>query len=318
MLGIVIDENQPEYERGDFLVRPIIGADAEAGTIALGRAGTGRPDRPHAHPRRRLRRRGPARGAARPGRGARLRRGRRAPAVHLQRPRLAHVRGARPRRRRRSRMPSGSRPAASSAPARSGRWGAATSSTASRRRWPCSRTSRAGGAAGGRGTVRRCRIANSCEISSPGRWPRTSAPVTSPREATVPADARANATIVQKQPGVVFGLDVAAEAFAQAGAEALEPARDRGRVARLGARRRRARQRPGPSAARRRAHGAQPALPPLGGRDADRPVRRRGRAEPARRSSTRARRPRGCGRWRRRRSRRAAGATTAWASTTRS
>ena len=36
MLGIVIDENQPEYGRGDFLVRPIIGADSEAGTIAVG------------------------------------------------------------------------------------------------------------------------------------------------------------------------------------------------------------------------------------------------------------------------------------------
>ncbi len=36
MLGIVIDENQPDYERGDFLVRPILGADAEAGTLALG------------------------------------------------------------------------------------------------------------------------------------------------------------------------------------------------------------------------------------------------------------------------------------------
>ncbi len=36
MLGIVIDENQPEYGRGDFLVRPIIGADSEAGTLAVG------------------------------------------------------------------------------------------------------------------------------------------------------------------------------------------------------------------------------------------------------------------------------------------
>jgi small ligand-binding sensory domain FIST len=36
MLGIVIDENKPEYRRGDFLVRPIIGVDAQAGTIALG------------------------------------------------------------------------------------------------------------------------------------------------------------------------------------------------------------------------------------------------------------------------------------------
>jgi small ligand-binding sensory domain FIST len=36
MLGIVIDENKPEYERGDFLVRPIIGADPERGWIAVG------------------------------------------------------------------------------------------------------------------------------------------------------------------------------------------------------------------------------------------------------------------------------------------
>ncbi len=36
MLGIVIDENKPEYERGDFLVRPIIGADAEGGSLAIG------------------------------------------------------------------------------------------------------------------------------------------------------------------------------------------------------------------------------------------------------------------------------------------
>jgi small ligand-binding sensory domain FIST len=36
MLGIVIDDNQPEYERGDFLVRPIIGADPERGSIAVG------------------------------------------------------------------------------------------------------------------------------------------------------------------------------------------------------------------------------------------------------------------------------------------
>jgi small ligand-binding sensory domain FIST len=36
MLGIVIDENQPEYRRGDFLVRPIIAVDGAAGTIALG------------------------------------------------------------------------------------------------------------------------------------------------------------------------------------------------------------------------------------------------------------------------------------------
>ena len=36
MLGLVIDENQPEYTRGDFLVRPIVGADPEQGWIAIG------------------------------------------------------------------------------------------------------------------------------------------------------------------------------------------------------------------------------------------------------------------------------------------
>jgi small ligand-binding sensory domain FIST len=35
LLGVVIDENKPEYERGDFLVRPIVGADPETGTIAV-------------------------------------------------------------------------------------------------------------------------------------------------------------------------------------------------------------------------------------------------------------------------------------------
>ncbi len=40
--------------------------------------------------------------------------------------------------------------------------------------------------------------------------------------ATVPESARARARIVQKQPGVVFGLELAAETFAQAGAECFE------------------------------------------------------------------------------------------------
>jgi small ligand-binding sensory domain FIST len=35
LLGIVIDEGKPEYEQGDFLVRGLIGADPEAGTIAV-------------------------------------------------------------------------------------------------------------------------------------------------------------------------------------------------------------------------------------------------------------------------------------------
>jgi small ligand-binding sensory domain FIST len=36
LLGIVIDENKPDYQRGDFLVRPIVGADERSGSIAVG------------------------------------------------------------------------------------------------------------------------------------------------------------------------------------------------------------------------------------------------------------------------------------------
>lgn len=36
LLGIVIDENQPEYEHGDFLVRPIVGVDPGSGVVAVG------------------------------------------------------------------------------------------------------------------------------------------------------------------------------------------------------------------------------------------------------------------------------------------
>jgi nicotinate-nucleotide pyrophosphorylase (carboxylating) len=42
-------------------------------------------------------------------------------------------------------------------------------------------------------------------------------------QATVPADLQARARIIQKQPGVVFGFDVATEVFAQTGANAFEP-----------------------------------------------------------------------------------------------
>jgi small ligand-binding sensory domain FIST len=35
MLGVVIDENQPDYQRGDFLVRPIVGVDPESGALAF-------------------------------------------------------------------------------------------------------------------------------------------------------------------------------------------------------------------------------------------------------------------------------------------
>lgn len=36
LAGIVIDENRPSYERGDFLMRGILGADEEKGAIAIG------------------------------------------------------------------------------------------------------------------------------------------------------------------------------------------------------------------------------------------------------------------------------------------
>jgi len=36
LLGIVIDANRPDYERGDFLVRGILGADQDGGSITVG------------------------------------------------------------------------------------------------------------------------------------------------------------------------------------------------------------------------------------------------------------------------------------------
>ncbi|HEV2075936.1 MAG TPA: FIST N-terminal domain-containing protein [Thermoleophilaceae bacterium] len=36
LLGIVVDENKPDYERGDFLVRGLLGVDEEDETISLG------------------------------------------------------------------------------------------------------------------------------------------------------------------------------------------------------------------------------------------------------------------------------------------
>lgn len=36
LLGIVIDENKPEYERGDFLIRGLLGADRSSGALAIG------------------------------------------------------------------------------------------------------------------------------------------------------------------------------------------------------------------------------------------------------------------------------------------
>jgi small ligand-binding sensory domain FIST len=36
LIGVVVDENRPEYGRGDFLVRGLLGADEESGAIAVG------------------------------------------------------------------------------------------------------------------------------------------------------------------------------------------------------------------------------------------------------------------------------------------
>jgi small ligand-binding sensory domain FIST len=38
LLGIVLDGDKPEYEQGDFLVRGLLGADPESGTVAVGAA----------------------------------------------------------------------------------------------------------------------------------------------------------------------------------------------------------------------------------------------------------------------------------------
>ena len=36
LVGIVVDSNKPDYVQGDFLVRGLIGADPEQGTVAVG------------------------------------------------------------------------------------------------------------------------------------------------------------------------------------------------------------------------------------------------------------------------------------------
>ncbi len=83
LLGVVIDENQPDYERGDFLVRPIVGVDPESGGARLRRPRAGRPDRAAARARLGIGRGRPARGARGAGRGPRPRRCGRSPAVHV-------------------------------------------------------------------------------------------------------------------------------------------------------------------------------------------------------------------------------------------
>jgi small ligand-binding sensory domain FIST len=36
LVGLVIDENKPEYARGDYLMRAVLGADEESGAVAIG------------------------------------------------------------------------------------------------------------------------------------------------------------------------------------------------------------------------------------------------------------------------------------------
>ena len=98
LLGIVIDGGKPEYEQGDFLVRGVIGADPEAGTLTVGARVAGRHGRAPARARRRLGRPRPAPGAQPAARGAGRRHAGRRAGLHLQRARRGDVRHARPRR----------------------------------------------------------------------------------------------------------------------------------------------------------------------------------------------------------------------------
>ena len=165
MLGIVIDENQPDYEPRR-LPRPADHRRRPRGADDCGRrAGASGPDRAHARPRRRLGRRGPARRPARAGRGARAAGPRGRAALHLQRAWLEHVRGARPRR-------AGDRGRA----------------RRSRRRVLLRRRDRPGRRAqlparlhGDHGSFPAEGWTPRCASSSRGRWPRTSAPGMSPR-----------------------------------------------------------------------------------------------------------------------------------------
>ncbi len=69
-VGQVIDEQQDTFGRGDFLVRNVMGADAEAGDIAIGGARGGGLDDPVPRPGRRQCGRGPAPSPVRPARHA--------------------------------------------------------------------------------------------------------------------------------------------------------------------------------------------------------------------------------------------------------
>ena len=97
LLGIVVDENKPDYRRGDFLVRGLLGVDEESESISVGervrvgqtirmqvRDGASADEDLRETLARELRRAGRAAGGR--------------PPLHLQRTGIAHVRGAGPRR----------------------------------------------------------------------------------------------------------------------------------------------------------------------------------------------------------------------------
>ena len=140
LAGLVIDENTPDYERGDFLVRPIHGGDRESGALVLGEnARVGQTMRFH------VRDAGSAdedlRAALRAARASSATLPGRRPAVQLQRAGHAHVRGPQPRRRGDRPGALGASPSpACSATARSGRCTVAASYTGTPQRWSCSRT----------------------------------------------------------------------------------------------------------------------------------------------------------------------------------
>ena len=138
-IGRVINEYRGDFQRGDFLVRNVLGLDRDSGALAITeRVRVGQTVQFHVrdaatadedlHALLQLDMQCPREAA---GGGA---------AVQLQRPRRPAVRPAQPRRR----APCGPRPAqsrwpASSPRANSARSAARTSCTASRPAWPCSR-----------------------------------------------------------------------------------------------------------------------------------------------------------------------------------